>query len=125
VLSILNFSDCQPSFWAERTPSMPAPYAVFVKARAHENTGDVVMKAFTAPRARAAVESTARTASTIATSPQQNAHVLLRYCAIAKLIANGSPYFVELLISLCRKRQTIRQFKWPDSYGARTAIWYR
>ena len=29
------------------------------------------------------------------------------------------------LISLCRKKQTIRQFKWPDSYGARTAIWYR
>jgi len=29
------------------------------------------------------------------------------------------------LMSLCRKKQTIRQFKWPDSYGARTAIWYR
>jgi len=33
VLSISNISDCQPSFWANRTPSMPAPYAVFVKAR--------------------------------------------------------------------------------------------
>ena len=28
-------------------------------------------------------------------------------------------------MSLYRKKRTIRQFKWPDSYGARTAIWYR
>ena len=26
---------------------------------------------------------------------------------------------------LCRKLQTIWQFEWPVSYGARTAIWYR
>jgi len=45
-------------------------------------------------RARASVERTARLASTNTTSPQPVAHVLLRYCAIAKLIANGSPYFV-------------------------------
>ena len=28
-------------------------------------------------------------------------------------------------VYLCRKKQTIRQFKWPDLYGARTAHWYR
>ena len=26
---------------------------------------------------------------------------------------------------LCRKTQTIRQSKWPASYGASTEIWYR
>ena len=29
------------------------------------------------------------------------------------------------LRALCHKKQTIRQSKWPDLYGARTAHWYR
>jgi len=52
------------------------------------------MKAYTSPRARASVERAARAASTFATSPHPIAHVLFSNCAIAKLIANGSPYFV-------------------------------
>jgi hypothetical protein len=36
------------------------------------------------------------------------------------VILNNPP-----VMSLCRRKQTIRQIKWPDSYGARSAIWYR
>ena len=43
---------------------------------------------------KASNDRTASMASTVASSPQSFAHVLLRYCAIAKLISSGSSYFV-------------------------------
>jgi hypothetical protein len=72
----------------------------FLRRRAsEEHTGDIVTRSSTAPRALISVERTARLASTNVTSPQSVAHVLLRYCAIAKLIASGSPYFVHTTLN--------------------------
>jgi hypothetical protein len=72
-----------------------APWcAVFVMARPRVICRGHRDESIHCPASARVIETRARMASATATSPLSIAHVLLRYCAIAKLIANGSPYFV-------------------------------
>ena len=87
----IDIADCQQSFWfpwADRTPSMAAPHAVFVKARPRVIYRGYRHKSVHRPASARVGQKTARTASTIATSPQSFVHTCycaMRNCAIAQL----------------------------------------
>ena len=72
----------------------------------------------------AEAEAAKHTVRAAGAGPARVADVSARLTALKAAFTAG-PALSTGLMSLCRKKQAIRQIKSPDSYGARSAIWYR
>jgi len=80
--------------------------AQFLQWRVREYAGYIAINASTIPRARASICERRARRRRMQHRQCQFAHVLLRNCAIAKLIANGSPYLYFVFSSPCGGSQT-------------------